>query len=86
MDMKIFKINENGVEMIRQFLLQNHKRPQEETSAGGMARWLMDAGICADVMEGVVILEIPAQDSVSGEAVAYQLDESGIDVETINEI
>lgn len=86
MDMKIYKINEDGVEMIRQFLLQSHKRAQEETSEKGMARWLFDAEICADINEGVVVLEIPAEDSVNGQAVAFTLDAPGLDVEIIKEI
>lgn len=80
MDLKIYRINEKGVDMIRQFLLDCHKRPEDETTDSGMARWLMDAQVCADITEGVIILEIPAEDSASGQAVSYRLDESGVDV------
>jgi len=85
MEFKIYKVNAAGIENIRQFMTANHRRPEEATTDKALARWAMDAEVSADVNEGDAYVEIPAEDCVHGQAMGFSLDESGMDIETIQE-
>jgi len=85
MTLQICMVNETGKDRIRQFVLEHHKRPDEASSEQAMARWVMEAEVCADTGEEVRI-EIAAQDSVSGQACVLPLDEDCLDIVRVEEI
>jgi len=85
MGFKIYQVNPAGVEVIKQFLLENHKRPEEATTDSALSAWAADAAACADINDGEVIVEIPAVDCVHGYAVELNLAESCLDVDVVRE-
>lgn len=86
MGFKIYKVNPAGMEKIKHFMLENHKRPEEVATERALERWAADAEVSADINEGAAKIEIPASDSVPGYAVELDLDEPYLDVEIIKEL
>ena len=85
MEDKIQKVNDLGIEAIKEFMLKNHKRPQEATTESALAAWAADAEIYAD-MNDMVLVILKEEDSVSGEAMGLHLEEPYIDVDDIGEM
>lgn len=79
MGMKVYQVTDEGLEEIRQFMLANHKRPEEATTDSALANWAADAEQFADLSERAIV-EIPQADSVCGEAVAIELEGSCLEV------
>ena len=80
--MNVYKVNEQGMEAIKEFMLKNHKRPQEATTESALAQWAADAEVYADVNDMVLII-LTEEDSVSGEAIGLHLEEPYIEVTNI---
>lgn len=85
MESSIFKVNQQGFEAIKEFMLQNHKRPHEATTDSALATWAAEAEAYAD-MNGIVLIILTEEDSVSGEAMGLHLEEPYIDVDNLEEI
>ena len=85
MEDTVCKVNELGIQAIKEFLLKNHKRPEEATTESALATWVADAEIYAD-MNGIVLVIITEEESVSGEAMGLHLEEPYIDVEDLSEV
>ncbi len=79
MSIKIYRVTDEGIEEIRQFLLANHKRPEEATTELALANWADEAVQYADAI-GNAIVEIGEADSVHGQAVAFELKGASIEV------
>ncbi|MEA5098007.1 MAG: hypothetical protein VB032_05670 [Burkholderiaceae bacterium] len=77
--MKIYKVTDEGIEEIRQFMLANHKRPDEATTERALANWAADAEQFADINERAIV-EIPEADSIHGQAVAIELEGSCLEM------
>lgn len=82
--MKVYRVNEQGIEAIREFMLANHKRPQEATTESALASWAAEAEVYADINDMALVI-LTEEDSVSGEAVGLHLEEPYIDTETFEE-
>ncbi len=80
--MNVYKVSEQGMEAIKEFMLKNHKRPQEATTESALAQWAADAEVYADVNDMVLII-LTEEDSVSGEAIGLHLEEPYIEVTNI---
>lgn len=80
--MNVYKVNEQGMEAIKEFMLKNHKRPQEATTESALAQWAADAEVYADVNDMVLII-LTEEDSVNGEAIGLHLEEPYIEVTNI---
>lgn len=83
--MKLYFINAIGEEAIKQFLLENHKQPEEQTTEQALSRWFGEAIDMADINDGHLVVELSADDSVRGEDIALLLDEDCYEVEEIVE-
>ncbi len=83
--MKLYLINSVGEEKIKQFLLENHRQPEEQTAELALSRWVGEAIDMADINNGLLIVEISADDCVHGNDVALVLDEDCFEVDTISD-
>ena len=79
MSFNIYKVTPEGIEEIKQFLLTNHKRPDEATTESALATWAMEAEAFADLHDRAIV-EIPEADSVHGHAVAVELEGTSLEV------
>lgn len=79
MESTIFKVNDEGLQAIKEFMLKNHKRPHEATTDSALADWAAEAESYAD-MNGMVLIILTEEDSVSGEAMGLLLEEPYIEV------
>lgn len=84
MDLATYKVNEQGIQAIKEFMLENHKRPQEATTESAMAHWAIEAESYADA-NGIALIILTEEDSVSGEAIGLHLEEPYIDVQDLGE-
>ncbi|RJX30827.1 MAG: hypothetical protein C4516_08750 [Oxalobacter sp.] len=84
MGLKTYKVNELGIEAIKEFLLKNHKRPTEATTESALADWAAEAESYADANDMALII-LTEEDSVSGEAMGLHLEEPYIDTQNLDE-
>lgn len=77
--MKIYSVNLTGLEKIKQFVLENHKHPEEATTDIALSRWASEAEDMVDI-NAALLVEIPADDCIHGHGVSLNLDESCADV------
>ncbi|MBS1186811.1 MAG: hypothetical protein H6R04_829 [Burkholderiaceae bacterium] len=82
--MKIYKVTDAGMEEIRQFMQDHHRRPDEATTDSALAKWVMDAEIYADLYD-MAVVTIPAEDSKQGEAISIELEGASLDVVQLDE-
>ena len=78
--MKLYVINSVGEEAIKQFLLENHKQPEEQTTEQALSRWIGEAIDMADVNDGHLLVELSADDCVRDQDIALLLDEDCFEV------
>lgn len=83
--MKLYAINSVGEEAIKQFLLENHKQPEEQTTEQALSKWIGEAIDMADINDGHLVVEISADDCVRGQDIALLLDEDCYEVEELFE-
>lgn len=72
-------VNENGAEVIKQFLLENHKRPEDATTPAAIAQYIALAEDRIDINFGDVVVDILAQDCVHDKDLSLILDNSCFD-------
>ena len=78
--MNIYDINPDGREAVKQFLLENHKQPEAQTTELALSGWIADAVDMAEFNDGQLIVEISASDSVKGQDATLLLDEGCYEV------
>jgi hypothetical protein len=83
--MKMKIVNERGIEEIRQFLSENHKKGGDHFTRSMLKAWAADAEFQLD--EGnPPIIELKSWDSVHGRTQTYTISDEGIDTITYVEL
>jgi hypothetical protein len=85
MGFNVYTVNEQGIEAIKQFMLENHKRPEEATTEDALAAWAADAVSYADVNNMVLVI-LTEEECVHGEAMGLHLEEPYINIDNMDEI
>ena len=82
MKVKQYTVNEAGMQEIRQFLAEHHKRGRDYFSNDEIFAWAADAEF--QLGEGnPACIEIRAWDSTSGHTEEYTISDAGLDVEMV---
>ncbi len=77
-------VNAKGIEQIRQFLAEHHKKGGDHFNDEMLRAWASDAEF--QLGEGnAPSIEIRASDSVSGHTEEFIIDDDGLDVEEIDD-
>ena len=75
--MHYFKINETGLDEIREFLAKNHKKGEEHFTIEMIKAWAKDAEF--QISEGnPASIEIEDCSSASGATVSYRISDAGL--------
>ena len=75
--MHYFKVNETGLNEIKDFLAKNHKKGVEHFTLGMLRGWAKDVEF--QISEGnPAEIEIDDYNSVSGATVSYRISDAGI--------
>lgn len=77
-----YTVNALGLQEIRTFLANNHKKGSDHFTEAMIRAWAADAEDSLD-SGSLPIIEIRSFDSISGHTVTYQISDAGVDSEVV---
>jgi hypothetical protein len=82
MQVTTYTVNEQGLNEIKEFLADNHKKGGDHFDRGMLLAWAADAEF--QLAEGnPATIEIKARDSIHGRTQEFTISDAGLDAETV---